>query len=936
MARIKHIKFIFGGLLLLAVSALAVNSVGAAHTDSLFVFDFRNATSTVPNLAAANTTTSMQLAGDWSSSTEGVNFLGDTVSLQSGGAATPPTTPTISIPATKSVGMAVVFSRENICANDSMNLSQIGAFAAGASQLKLQFSKCTNGNIYPECRFAGAITPTGTGPVEGTTALQANRLYRMECVKSPDNTTTGLAAVTMRVTDVEANTTDTYNFDIPATGTINNSKAVTAGHKYPLPTQANNTDQFNGMIQMLGYCSSVDAATTQTCLGSEVVAHLPSTGEEYSLYTYDLASAGNTVANQAAANTGVSLNLSGSWTSNDRGVNFSGDLTANQSTGYAKPATGNTLNIAADQAFGAAAIFSRTNVCNPEVQLLTQTGLYLAGTAQLKLQMSKCNSTSGNQTFPECRIAGLSTPNNTLALRGSAALDASKDYKLECVKAPDNGANAVVTMKLTDLATDQVTTNTFTIPATGAITTTSYLSVGNKYPLGPNANNTSQLNGLLSKVGYCSSAEVATTQLCLDTTVEYVAPPTPTDVVDEIKYAYGNTRDEVVFSWHGSESTIYYGTTSSYGSQATASASAITPVDMAGPFMEAHLTGLSLGTTYHYKIGVDGLDHTFKTAAADTDNFQAIAIGDTIASTCRAYEQAMFDQVKGISPDFVLHHGDIAIANECGTSAVHQFFMDAQSSFATSSAFMVTWGNHEYGNPTANAPVGTPRDSLANYKGRLAVPNPQTVPNDTATKITNPGCGEEISSTVNTCMGEDWGWFRSGRVLFISFPEPWYNAIADWKTKAAALMASAQADSTIDFVVAYGHRPVISSTGYTPPAGWETAFSELAAAYSPSTANPDGKFVLDLTGHRHNMEVFDNWNNLTQVVNGGGGQGLINFQTILPGSVFQAKHLGFSKLAYDAIAHTLTFSMICGPAFSGEAMTCTPGQTLYSQVFTRP
>jgi hypothetical protein len=186
-------------------------------------------------------------------------------------------------------------------------------------------------------------------------------------------------------------------------------------------------------------------------------------------------------------------------------------------------------------------------------------------------------------------------------------------------------------------------------------------------------------------------------------------------------------------------------------------------------------------------------------------------------------------------------------------------------------------------------------------------------------------------------MGEDWGWFRTGRVLFVSFPEPWYNAINDWRTKADALMAQAQADETVDFVVAYGHRPIISSTDYVPPAGWEAAFADLASKYSPSLTNPTGKFVLDMTGHRHNMEVFDNWNNLAQVVNGGGGQGLINFQaTPLAGSVFQAKHLGFSKLSYNASAHTLTLSMICGPQHPGETTTCTQGQVLYSKVFTRP
>src|SRR6185437_16646021 len=74
-----------------------------------------------------------------------------------------------------------------------------------------------------------------------------------------------------------------------------------------------------------------------------------------------------------------------------------------------------------------------------------------------------------------------------------------------------------------------------------------------------------------------------------------------TDTVDEIHYSYGNTSDSVVFDWHGSEQNIYYGLDTSYGQTATATNSAVTPVDSAGPFQEVQLTGLTPSTTYHYK-----------------------------------------------------------------------------------------------------------------------------------------------------------------------------------------------------------------------------------------------------------------------------------------------------------------------------------------------
>ncbi len=48
----KHTIKLIGGVLLLAVSVLWISTAKAAHSDSLFVYDFRNATSSVANQAA--------------------------------------------------------------------------------------------------------------------------------------------------------------------------------------------------------------------------------------------------------------------------------------------------------------------------------------------------------------------------------------------------------------------------------------------------------------------------------------------------------------------------------------------------------------------------------------------------------------------------------------------------------------------------------------------------------------------------------------------------------------------------------------------------------------------------------------------------------------------------------------------------------------------
>src|SRR5262252_8040495 len=65
-----------------------------------------------------------------------------------------------------------------------------------------------------------------------------------------------------------------------------------------------------------------------------------------------------------------------------------------------------------------------------------------------------------------------------------------------------------------------------------------------------------------------------------------------TDTVDEIHYDYGEAAGSVRVYWHGAEDTIYYGPDTSYGEQATASVSPVTPVDMAGPFMRVTLSDL--------------------------------------------------------------------------------------------------------------------------------------------------------------------------------------------------------------------------------------------------------------------------------------------------------------------------------------------------------
>ncbi len=407
------------------------------------------------------------------------------------------------------------------------------------------------------------------------------------------------------------------------------------------------------------------------------------------------------------------------------------------------------------------------------------------------------------------------------------------------------------------------------------------------------------------------------------------------DSVDEIHYSFGETNDSVVFDWHGVETAMYYGPDTNYGSQAVASNSAVTPVDTAGPFMEVKLSNLQPATSYHYKIGVNGLDHVMTTTP--TTNFNWVDIGDTGSTLCDPWMAQTQALVALQNPSFVTHGGDISYANECGTGAVHQYYVD-QEVWSHSAAFQPVWGNHEYGAPNSSSLPGTIRDSLLNYKGRSYITNAQTVASDKSTQVNNPGCGWETGSKVNTCKGEDWGWFVAGHIMFISYPEPWLTAQVDWGTQAAAVMASAQANPNIDFIVTYGHRPAYTSLIGSESTDLRNSVNALAQTYSPTTANPSGKYILNIGHHIHGEEAFAPINGLVNITNGGGGAGQTSFSVPGdPNSIYKTVHPGILSAIYSAAQHKLSLNLLCGPDYTPKVKEhCTYGSTLYSQSFTRP
>ncbi len=409
------------------------------------------------------------------------------------------------------------------------------------------------------------------------------------------------------------------------------------------------------------------------------------------------------------------------------------------------------------------------------------------------------------------------------------------------------------------------------------------------------------------------------------------------DANDEIHVDYGDAPGTSMWvHWHGPDATIDYGTTTAYDASATASAPPITPVDIAGPFWRVQLTGLTANTIYHYRIGPSGDDHTFKTAP--TDDFVWDDVGDTgttfydpaADSTCnKQWMSTVWQQIAADSPDFVTHGGDISYANDCGVGNVHQFWNDI-APIATQRPIQFSWGNHEYGTADTTAPPGTPRDQLANYKGRAYIPHPHAENNDTAGQTGHPGCPPPPGGSGNGCMGSDWGWFVVGHVLFISYGEPDYNDYPTWEPQADAIMAAAQNNPAITFIVTYGHRPAYTSVSSQAVTQLKTALDTLGDKYSPA-ARPDGKYVLNVAHHVHGGEAFSPQHGVYHVTDGGGGSEVINYGSTAAGSLWKTGHLEHLRVTVTGASMKLEF--ICGPVYAPKPsfQPCTAGSVLFTE-----
>jgi hypothetical protein len=370
--------------------------------------------------------------------------------------------------------------------------------------------------------------------------------------------------------------------------------------------------------------------------------------------------------------------------------------------------------------------------------------------------------------------------------------------------------------------------------------------------------------------------------------------------------------DAVSFDWRGPENQIAFGNApGAYTKIVAARTPSPLPNSSAGPFWEARITGLAPNTLYYYRLG--DVESTFRTPpAAGSSNFWVSVqadIGSSLAYDGVVPLQNMIAaDHAGIAgddrPRFVLVPGDLTYGDNRGRAHVDQHFNDVMV-WSKWAAYMPIWGNHEWGSST---------DDLQNYEGRFDLPNTQTSPNA-------PSSGGP---------GDDWYWFDYGNARFIAFPEPYSRAWDDWEIKAGAVMALAQANDAIDFIVVFGHRPPYSS-------GADHGGNESLAENLAALKRLYPKFVMTLSGHTHHYERSDpdQTDGITHVISGGGGSTLGGLTSTRPSwSEFRMDHFQYVKLHVQD--DRIDGYCVCGPDGGDAEDDCTPGTIVDRWTIFRP
>jgi hypothetical protein len=254
---------------------ISATGAGAAVSTPGLVYDFHFAgsTGTIANSATGGPAAPLSLFGDWSLSGSGVHFAGNTSGERSVADGKPASGYSLNAPATEAVGLRarIRYFAPSVgaCFGDTPNITQIGRFVAHEAQAKIQLSKCADSrtHVVVQCRFAGSLTPISVDPVSSTLHLINGDSYTIACMKAPDRTN-GTAIVTLTVTRIDPTNGDQVvmnKFTVSELGAMTTRQAVSAGNKYPLPSSANNTDQFVGNVTRIIYCVGT-SSVVRNCL----------------------------------------------------------------------------------------------------------------------------------------------------------------------------------------------------------------------------------------------------------------------------------------------------------------------------------------------------------------------------------------------------------------------------------------------------------------------------------------------------------------------------------------------------------------------------------------------------------------------------------------------------------------------------------------------
>jgi hypothetical protein len=385
------------------------------------------------------------------------------------------------------------------------------------------------------------------------------------------------------------------------------------------------------------------------------------------------------------------------------------------------------------------------------------------------------------------------------------------------------------------------------------------------------------------------------------------APPVPEPRAEEPRQVHftftGPTS--VTFSWVGSARSIRLWSRNEPPRIVEAHEPSPKPLGP-GRWQEAAVTDLRPDTEYGYQVGRprQPVPAFFRTPPAPgASKFTFAAVADLGASIDYPEVNQIHRLVALGEPAFVLALGGLTYADVRSQSSVDRHFEDVMA-WSKRAAYMPVWGEHEWASET--------RDDLRNYKGRFALPHPQTSPGA-------PAVG---------CCGEDWSWFDYGNVRFIAYPEPYTDATwDDWAAKAAPLFEEAEATAALELVVTMGHRPAYSSS----PEGGDARLRRLLDGFGARFR----KYVLNLSGHGHVYERTKPQAHVVHVTVPSGGAQLAHvanwcsWKECKPPafSAFRAIHLGMLRLS--SRPGGLKIEAFCGAATPArDDVRCAEGEML--------